>query len=99
LTSVVFEAPASCRRIEACAFESSSLSSIEIPVTVQVLESRSFAECHALASVSFVEGSQLRVIESSAFQGAPLAVIALPPSVSILESYCFDCLGYRIQKV
>jgi hypothetical protein len=76
-------------RIEAYAFFSSSLASIEIPSNVEILGSSCFSFCRLLSSISFESKSRLLRIEPSAFVSSSLESIEIPRNVEILGSSCF----------
>ncbi|OAV71419.1 hypothetical protein Barb4_00674 [Bacteroidales bacterium Barb4] len=71
----------------------SSLKSIEIPRSVEVLESDCFRSCSALETVTLNKG--LKEIRSYAFSNcASLKSIEIPNTVDIIGEYCFaNCFG------
>jgi hypothetical protein len=73
----------------------SSLESICIPRSVEVLDSRCFEFCTKLSSVVFCPDCQVLRIGDSAFTNcSSLSSIGIPSSVEILEDNCFEnCTG------
>ena len=79
----------------------SSLTSIEIPASVETIEATAFSDCSKLATVTFEKGSQLKIIgggySSSYYYGAflgcsSLTSIEIPASVETIEATAFsDC--------
>jgi hypothetical protein len=87
--SIFFESNSRLFRIESDAFANSSLQSIVIPSSVEILGSSCFGECESLSSISFESNSRLIRIESNAFSKSSLQSIVIPSSVEILGSSCF----------
>ena len=80
------------------AFKESGLQSIEIPASVETIESTAFKNCTALTTVTFEKGSQLKTIEGGAkdsnYYGAfcgctSLTSIEIPASVETIGSTAF----------
>lgn len=79
------------------AFKESGLQSIEIPASVETIESTAFKNCTALTTVTFEKGSQLKTIQggaSSLYYGAffgctSLTSIEIPASVETIGSTAF----------
>ena len=76
----------------------SSLTSIEIPASVETIEATAFSDCSKLATVTFEKGSQLKIIgggySSSYYYGAflgcsSLTSIEIPASVETIEATAF----------
>ena len=76
----------------------SSLTSIEIPASVETIEATAFSDCSQLATVTFEKGSQLKIIgggySSSYYYGAflgcsSLTSIEIPASVETIEATAF----------
>ena len=76
----------------------SSLTSIEIPASVETVEAAAFLGCSQLATVTFEKGSQLKIIgggySSSYYYGAflgcsSLTSIEIPASVETIEATAF----------
>ena len=76
-----------------------SLTSIEIPASVEIIESNAFKECTKLATVTFEKGSQLKTIgggyfNETSYAGAfanctSLTSIEIPASVELIKSSAF----------
>jgi hypothetical protein len=65
---LTFESGSKLHRIEKGAFSAcSSLQSITIPGSVQIVEQFCFSDCASLSSISFDPGSRLQRIEVEAF--------------------------------
>jgi hypothetical protein len=88
-SSISFESNSRLLRIESDAFSRSSLQSIVIPSSVEILGSSCFSECKSLSSISFESHSRLLRIASDAFSKSSLQSIVIPSSVEILGSSCF----------
>ena len=75
-----------------------SLTSIEIPASVQTIGAATFQGCSRLADVKFEEGSKLSAIEGyccgygcyGAFLGCPLITIDIPTSVQTIGAAAFQ---------
>jgi hypothetical protein len=72
------------------AFSYSSLESIVIPSTVQILGSFCFSYCKSLSSIIVESNSRLTRIESFAVSKSSLQSILIPSNVAILESKRFS---------
>jgi hypothetical protein len=72
-------------QIESYAFSESSLQSIVIPSSVEILGSSCFRECKSLLSISFESNSQLKRIESRAYCGCQLTIVI--PSTVVFVAY------------
>jgi hypothetical protein len=77
-------------QIEDEAFSFSSLQSILIPSSVEILGSKCFLWCKSLSSITFESNSRLARIESEAFSFSSLQSISIPRNVEILGSNCFS---------
>jgi hypothetical protein len=84
LSSISFESPSRLTRIESQTFSCSSLGSILIPGSVEILGPRCFSQCQSLLSISFESPSRLIRIESEAFSFSSIESILIPGSVEIL---------------
>jgi len=82
----------------------SSLTSIEIPASVETIEATAFSDCSKLATVTFEKGSQLKIIgggySSSYYYGAflgcsSLTSIEIPASVETIEATAFKRCIYN----
>jgi hypothetical protein len=67
-------------QIDSNAFSESSLQSIVIPSSVEILGSSCFSRCQSLSSISFESNSRLTRIDSTAFSSSSLQSIIIPPS-------------------
>ena len=67
-----------------------SLTSIEIPASVETIEFATFRGFKALTTVTFEKGSQLKTIERYAFETSGLQSIEIPASVETIEFYAFS---------
>jgi hypothetical protein len=90
---VTFESGSKLSRIGSQAFQfCSSLSSIDIPSSVQVLGNECLCCCKALSGVTFAPNSKLSHIGSQAFQFcSSLSSICIPAAVLYLGPGVFDC--------
>jgi hypothetical protein len=91
LSVVTFDLPSQLSRIEQSTFGAcSSLASIDIPCSVEVLCERCFERCAGLSRVGFESVSQLCRIEPDAFSWcSSLNSICIPSSVEELGESCF----------
>ena len=107
LTTVTFEKGSQLKTIGGGYYSSyyhgafsdcSSLTSIEIPASVETIEATAFSDCSQLATVTFEKGSQLKIIgggySSSYYYGAflgcsSLTSIEIPASVETIEATAF----------
>jgi hypothetical protein len=76
-------------RIESHAFLYSSLQSVLIPSTVQIIGSSCFSSCKSLSSISFESNSRLARIESKAFCESSLQSIVIPKNVQFIDGSAF----------
>ena len=110
LTTVTFEKGSQLKTIEGGYYDKTtdcygafsdctSLTSIEIPASVETIESTAFKRCTALTTVTFEKGSQLKTIEGgdvfSDYYGAfsdctSLTSIEIPASVETIGSTAFE---------
>ena len=69
----------------------SSLTSVDIPVSVTSIGNKAFQDCSAMKSLTFAEGSQLQTIGNFAFDGLTSLTsdIILPASVTSMGQYAF----------
>jgi hypothetical protein len=89
LRSVSFESNSRLTRTEFEAFLRSSLRSILIPRTVEILCSGCFSSCKSLTSVTFESNSRLSGIESETFSLSSLQSIVIPRGVRFLDGSAF----------
>jgi hypothetical protein len=77
-------------------FQSSALTEIHIPASVEVICERCFFACRLLRSVTFAPGCQLSRLEKSAFHLSGLTRIHIPASVEVISEQCFfKCYSLR----
>jgi hypothetical protein len=86
---IAFETNSRLIRLESSVFSTSSLQSIIIPSSVEILESECFQTCNLLSTIIFELNSRLTRIGSEAFSYSSLPSIVILSSVKILESKCF----------
>jgi hypothetical protein len=68
-----------------------SLSSICIPSSVQIISIQCCSGCANLSTVTFEPGSKLSRLKDEAFRGcSSLSSICLPSSVQSIDGDCFD---------
>ena len=70
-------------------FNSSGITSIEIPASVIEIDVSAFEYCENLKSVTFPEDSKLKTIGNYAFRGASLETIDIPSTVVTIGNYSF----------
>ena len=63
LQTVTFEKGSKLKTIETYVFYCTSLTSIEIPASVETIEDQAFEGCSLLATVTFEKGSQLKTVD------------------------------------
>ena len=72
------------------AFDTSALTAIEIPASVQSIGLGAFNSCYDLGTVTFAAGSQLQEIGGNAFfYCSSLSTIELPSTVDTIGQYAF----------
>ena len=103
LATVTFEKGSQLKTIAGDSYDGafsdcSSLTSIEIPASVETIEATAFKRCSKLTTVTFEKGSQLKIIgggySSSYYYGAflgcsSLTSIEIPASVETIEATAF----------
>ena len=67
-----------------------SLTSIEIPASVQTIGEAAFEACVKLATVKFDKESRLETIDSRSFYSCPITTIDIPASVEIIGAAAFS---------
>jgi hypothetical protein len=75
------------------AFSFSSLQSIVIPRSVEILGSMCFSFCESLSSITFESNSRLKRIDARALQNTSLRSVVIPPTVCYIACNAFpeDC--------
>ena len=79
-----------------------SLTSIEIPASVETIEKYAFKGCTALTTVTFEKGSQLKTIGEQAFYDLPLKTVDMSACTqvkSIAKSAFGHCSSLRLFKI
>jgi hypothetical protein len=91
VSSVIFESGSRLSRIKSFTFYNcSSLSSICIPSTIEMISSSAFSDCKSLATVTFESSSQLSRLGYRAFAFCTsLSSISIPSSVTTILPGCF----------
>ena len=101
LTTVTFEKGSQLKTIEGGYYDKTtdcygafsdctSLTSIEIPASVETIGSTAFERCTALTTVTFEKGSQLKIIELDTFRSChSLTSIEIPASVETIGAAAF----------
>jgi hypothetical protein len=89
LKLIVFESNSCLTRIESKVFSSSSLQSILIPRSVEILGSDCFSYCKSFSSITFESNSHLTRIESRAFSYSSLQSIIIPRNVQFIDGSAF----------
>jgi hypothetical protein len=84
-------------RIESKVFSASSLQSITIPRSVQILCSSCFSRCSSLSSIFFETNSQLTRIETRAFGTTCLSLAVVPGGIKWIagDAFAYNC-GVRL---
>jgi hypothetical protein len=77
-------------RIESEAFYESSLESILIPSSVEILGSSSFSYCESLSPIRIESNSRLRRIEPKAFWKSSLQSILISSTILFIASNAVD---------
>jgi uncharacterized Fe-S cluster-containing radical SAM superfamily protein len=90
LSFISFESHSRLTCIEAHAFSHSSLQSIRIPQTVEILGPSCFRRCKSLSDILFESNSHLTRIEREAFLESSLQSIVIPSTVEVIGPSCFS---------
>lgn len=83
--------PEGTEKIESFWFRQSSVKSIVIPKSVEVIEQGAFRKCENLKRVSFQARSRLEKIGVECFEYSGLEEITLPASVREVGAEAFEC--------
>lgn len=89
LKKVTFSENSNLRQISCSAFRESSIESINLPPSLQIIKDYAFYGCHNLKTVTFQEGSQLREILHHAFDSTALTEITFSGPISKIGMGCF----------
>jgi hypothetical protein len=90
---LVFENVSMLERIESGLFSETSLKSVVISRSVEVLCENCFLKCKLLSSVTIESESKLSRSEKYAFSRTGLLKIVIPSSVEVLGENCFSKCG------
>ena len=95
LKDVTFQEDSQLRTIEGgysygAFYGCTSLTSIEIPASVQTIGEAAFEACVKLATVKFDKESRLETIDSRSFYSCPITTIDIPASVEIIGAAAFS---------
>jgi hypothetical protein len=93
LHSIAFESHSRLIVIESHAFLFSSIRSILIPNSIEILGSGCFCRCELLSSIIFEAHSRLICSESNAFFCSSLQSIEIPRNVQFIDGCAFDFLA------
>jgi hypothetical protein len=94
---VTFEPGSKMSVLGQSAFACSSIQSIRIPSSVQIVPKSCFKNCSALSNLTFEPGCRISGFGESAFAGcSSLRSICIPSSIETLSASCFrDCARLR----
>ena len=95
LKDVTFQEDSQLRTIEGgysygAFYGCTSLTSIEIPASVQTIGEAAFEACVKLATVKFDKESRLETIDSRSFYSCPITTIDIPASVQTIGEAAFQ---------
>ena len=95
LKDVTFQEDSQLRTIEGgysygAFYGCTSLTSIEIPASVQTIGEAAFQECTKLATVKFDKESRLKTIAPGSFYRCPITTIDIPASVQTIGEAAFQ---------
>ncbi|MBQ8357683.1 MAG: leucine-rich repeat domain-containing protein [Clostridia bacterium] len=89
LKTVNFASDSQCSKIGTGAFANTGLQSIQIPKSVEIIESGAFSYCYELKSVTFEENSKLKRLEGDVFGTTSLLTFTIPENVTYVHGYLF----------
>ena len=88
--SEAFTIPSTVEIIGGGAAQSSNITSLNVPASVQIIRDSAFLGCFGLTSITFAEGSGLLTVEGKAFYATALASIAIPEYVASILGLAFS---------
>lgn len=94
LKKVEFSSDFSLKKIEKCAFLSSSLPKISIPKSVTEISDYSFSDCDNLRFVKFHDDSELAYIGQCAFSKSSIEHFCLPKKVAFVGECAFSMCSF-----
>jgi hypothetical protein len=97
---ISFESDSQLKKIECQALLCTSLKSVTILWTVEVIGKESFGDCKMLSSVIFDKKSHLERIEPGAFKNCKIRAILLPSPVEFIaeDAFALSCRVTRAQQ-
>ena len=94
LKTITIDPDCPLKAIPANCFNTTGLTSIVIPASVETIGSGAFQNCMSLSSVTFAEGSRLKRIENQAFYGydnpLPITELRLPEGLEYIGKAAFS---------
>ena len=90
LTEISFDSGSDLRMIGMEAFAMTNLVKIEIPSSVNLIDTKAFYKCYSLEEVAFDSNSTLNSINAYAFSKTGLKAIDFPLSLEYIDSFAFS---------